>query len=215
MKIDPTTVTGRCRWRPARALLACLVLLAPLAPAVAAPWVADLSHTRVTFDVEHLGFSTMPGIFREVAVDLDFDPEAPERTRFTAVIDTASVDMFHEGLNEHLRNEDFFDSAAHPQITFTSTRVEPIGPEQARVTGDMTLLGRTRPVTFLVTLRKLAPSPLTSRLTVGFSAVGTLDRTAFGMDFAAPMVGTQIAFTIAAEFSPREETHASGGGADE
>ena len=215
MKIDPTRRTGRWpRWTP-RALLVCMALLAPLTPAIAAPWVADLSHTRVTFDVEHLGFSTMPGIFREVAVDLDFDPEAPERTRFTAVIDTASVDMFHDGLNEHLRNEDFFDSATHPQITFTSTRVEPIGPEQARVTGDMTLLGRTRPVTFLVTLRKLAPSPVTSRLTVGFSAVGTLDRTAFGMDFAAPMVGTQIAFTIAAEFSPGEEADTSAAGADE
>jgi len=171
----------------------------------AEPWEADLSHTRIGFDVEHLGFSIMPGIFREFEVDFQFDPDAPESSSLEVVIDAASVDMFHDGLNDHLRNADFFDVENHPQITFKSTEVIATGEDTARVTGDFTLLGVTQPVTFDVTLRKLGAHPFSGKPHVGFAAEGSLDRTAFGMDYAAPVVGTDIAFTLAAEFSPPAE----------
>ncbi len=185
-----------------RSLAISALMLVTGAASAAEPWVADLSHTRISFEVEHLGFSIMPGIFRDFEVDFQFDPERPENSSLAVVIRAESVDMFHDGLNEHLRNEDFFHVAAHPQITFTSREVVSTGEDTARVTGEMIMLGVSVPVSFDVTLRKLGPHPFNQEQRAGFSATGTVDRTAFGMDYAAPVVGTDIAFTLAAEFSP-------------
>lgn len=188
-----------------RTLALSMLALVGAAASAAEPWEADLSHTRISFEVEHLGFSIMPGIFRDFEVDFQFDPEAPEDSSLAVVIRAESIDMFHDGLNEHLRNEDFFDVAAHPEITFTSTEVVPTGDDTARVTGDLTMLGVSQPVSFDVTLRKLGPHPFNQQPRAGFSATGVVDRTAFGMDYAAPVVGTDIAFTLAAEFAPAED----------
>jgi polyisoprenoid-binding protein YceI len=191
-----------------RALPLILALLLPAAVladhhAMAPLWINDESHTRITFEVTHLGFSTMPGIFRDFDVDFRFDPESPADSSLKVTIDAASIDMFHDELNEHLRNEDFFDVANHPRLTFVSTTVTPTGEDTATVTGDLTLLGVTQPVTFDVTLNDLGPHPFDPERTVaGFDAVGALDRTAFGMDYAAPAVGAEILFRLTGEFSP-------------
>lgn len=198
-----------------RALSLVLALLGPVAalvPAAAladhhasdAPlWSNDESHTRITFEVAHLGFSTMPGIFREFDVDFRFDPEAPERSSLAVTIDAAGIDMFHDGLNDHLKGEDFFDVSAHPRLTFVSTDVTPTGDGEARVSGDLTLLGVTQPVIFEVTLNRLGAHPFDpERQVAGFDAIGVLDRTAFGMDYAAPAVGADVTFRLTGEFSP-------------
>ena len=81
------------------------------------------------------------------------------------------------------------------EITFESTKVAPTGERTARVTGDLTLLGTTRPVTLDVTLNQIAPHPVPSYEgveTAGFSARGTLKRSEFGMDFLAPAVGDEV-----------------------
>ncbi|HSG90177.1 MAG TPA: YceI family protein [Pseudomonadales bacterium] len=183
-----------------------MVVVGALPPALAAePWVSDLSHTRITFDIDHLGYSVMPGMFRDFDVDFQFDPDAPADSSLDVTIDAASIDMYHDGLNEHLRKPDFFDVENHPTLTFVSTEVVPTSASTATVTGDMTLLGVTHPVTFEVTMNKLGPHPFNGSMVAGFSATGTLDRTAFGMDYAAPLVGSEVRFTLTGEFSPPAE----------
>jgi len=176
------------------------------APALAAPWVVDKSHALVTFEVDHLGFSAVHGVFREFDARIDFDPEAVEDTRLRFVIDAASVDTFWEARDEHIRGEDFFDVANHPEIIFESTAVTPTGGETAEVTGDLTLIGETREVTFEAALNKLGPSPFDADKTIaGFTVTGEIDRTEWGMDYAAPAVGTVIPIRVDLEMSPAEE----------
>lgn len=168
-------------------------------PAAAADFVVDSSHTRILFNVTHLGYSTMPGIFRDFDVQLKFDPAAPDQSAFAVTIKADSIDMFHDGLNDHLKNADFFDTAHHPTITFTSTKVDMLDATRANVSGTLTLRGKTQPVTLNVTLNKLGPNPMNQRPRVGFSATTTIDRAAFGMTYGIPMVGGEIPLTISLE----------------
>jgi len=173
------------------------------APSAAEPYVLDKSHAHVTFTVDHLGFSNVHGQFRDFDAQIDFDPEAVEETRLRFVIQAASVDTFWAERDKHIRSADFFDVENHPEIVFESTSVTPTGGETATVTGNLTLRGETREVTFEATLNKLGPSPFDPSKTVaGFTVRGEIDRTEFGMDYAAPAVGTVIPIRVELEMSP-------------
>ena len=170
------------------------------AGAATQPYAVDLGHTRVGFAVSHFGFSIQPGVFRDIDVRFAFDRDRPENSTLEVVIKAASVDMFYERLNERLRARDFFNVEQYPDIKFHSTGVKMIAANKAVVTGDFTLLGVTRPATFEVTLNKAAPHPLRADINaLGFGATGTIDRTAYGMNAYAPMVGKDIQFTISME----------------
>jgi polyisoprenoid-binding protein YceI len=184
----------------AAAALAGLLAL-PMA-AHAAPWTFDPSHSAIVFEVDHLGFSTTHGMFRAFRVELDLDEASPARSKVAVTIDAASIDTNWEKRDEHLRSADFLDVATHPTITFTSTSVEPTGASTAKVTGDLTINGRTRPVTLDVVLRQLAPHPFTQTRTAGFSATTTIKRSDFGIETYLPLVGDEIAIQIALEAQP-------------
>lgn len=173
------------------------------APVLAEPYVLDKSHTQVIFSVDHLGFSVVHGWFRNMDAEIDFDPEALEQTRVTFTIDAASVDTNWPARDEHIRSADFLDVENHPTITFVSKSVELTSAETARLTGEVTLRGVTHEETFDVRLNKYGPSPIVPGKTVaGFTATGELDRTRYGMNYAAPAVGGTIPIRIELEMSP-------------
>lgn len=185
-------------------LLAATLATTPVA-ALAAPYVMDKSHAHVTFSVDHLGFSSVHGQFRTFDATIDFDPGNVEATRVNFTIDAASVDTFWEARDKHLRSKDFFDVENHPTITFTTTSVTPTGAESADVTGDLTIRGVTKPVTLKATLNKLGPSPFNPAKTIaGFSVEGEIDRTEFGVSYAAPAVSAIVPIRIELEMSPAE-----------
>lgn len=181
-------------------------LLAAAAPAVAEPYVLDKSHAQVSFSVDHLGFSVVHGVFREFDAEIDFDPEAIEATKVSFTIDAASVDTFWPQRDEHIRSADFLDVESHPEITFVSKSVKLTSDETAEITGDVTIRGVTREETFAARLNKIGPSPFNPDVTVaGFSVSGELDRTAYGVDYAAPAVGGVIPIRLDFEMSPRAQ----------
>lgn len=184
----------------AAAALAGLLTL-PVA-AHAAPWTVDTSHAAIVFQVDHLGFSTTHGMFRSFQVELDLDEANPAQSKVAVTIDAAAIDTNWAERDAHLRSADFLDVAAHPTITFASTSVEPTGERTAKVTGDLTIRGRTRPVTLDVVLRQLAPHPFTQTRTAGFSATTTIKRSDFGIETYLPLVGDEIAIQIELEASP-------------
>ena len=185
--------------------LAAALAIGSALPAAAEPYVIDKSHAHILFSANHLGFSTVHGQFREFDAQVDFNPEKVEETRLRFVIKAASIDTSWEPRDEHLRGADFFDVANHPEIVFESTRVAPTGSDTATVTGNITIRGVTREVAFEAKLNKLGPSPFDPSKTIaGFSAQGEIDRTAFGMDYAAPAVSAVIPVEIELEMSPAE-----------
>lgn len=162
-------------------------------------WQLDNSHTRVGFSVEHLGFSTVMGHFDKVDGALTYNIKAPNKTQMNFVIDTNSINTAWAARDEHLRKDEFFNVAKYPTMTFKSTKVDFYNPQQAKVTGDFTLLGKTMPLTLDVTLKKIGKSPMTKEPVIGFRATGNIDRAAYGMTAFAQGITTNVPIQIDGE----------------
>ncbi|MEC5210969.1 polyisoprenoid-binding protein YceI [Psychrobacter sp. PL15] len=162
-------------------------------------WQLDNSHTRVGFSVEHLGFSTTMGRFDDVDGTLNYDIKTPNKTQMNFVIGTDSINTAWAARDKHLKTDDFFDVAKYPTMTFKSTQVNFINPQQAKVTGDFTLLGKTMPLTLNVTLKKIANSPMNNKPVIGFRATGNIDRAAYGMTTFADGITTNVPIQIDGE----------------
>jgi len=177
-------------------ILAVSLATAPLS-ALAADWTLDKSHTIVSFEVNHLGFSTTQGVFRNVDAEITLDIDNIEAAEVSVTIDAASIDTFWEARDEHVRGSDFLDVENHPAITFVSTGVSKTGDTTAEVTGDLTILGETQPITLDAVLNKAGPNPFDdTKQVAGFRLTGEIDRTAFGISYGAPAIGTVIPVTI-------------------
>lgn len=184
-----------------------LMLMLPFSTSVNATdkYVFDMSHSRIFFEVNHLGFSDYNGMFRDFEGTISFDEKKIENSKIDVTIDVASVDGFDEGLNEHLRNEDFFDVQKHPKARFVSKKVEKSGKNQARVIGELTLKGVTKPLALNVTFNKVGPHPFNKKQTAGFSASAVIDRTEFGINYGVPAVGKSVKLEIDVEASRQEQ----------
>lgn len=173
-----------------------------LAPGLASAesYIIDSTHAHAGFRVSHFGYSTTLGQFRDIAGTLEFDQANPAASTVEVTIKTASVDTANDARDEHLRKADFFNVEQFPTMTFKSTHIEVTGEKTAKITGDLTLLGVTKPVTLDATFNQAAPHPMdNTRYVAGFSATGSLKRTDFGMNYAAPAIGDDIALIIEAE----------------
>jgi polyisoprenoid-binding protein YceI len=162
-------------------------------------WQLDDSHTRVGFSVSHLGFSTTMGHFNDVKGMVNYDIKAPDKTSMDFTIATDSIDTNWDARDEHLKTDEFFNVAKYPNMTFKSTQVKFINPQQAKITGDFTLLGQTKPLTLDVILNKIDNSPLTKEPVVGFRATGTIDRAAYGMTAYSSGITTNVPIQIDGE----------------
>jgi polyisoprenoid-binding protein YceI len=164
----------------------------------------DADHGKVTWTVSHFGLSWYRGQFVDLSGRLNVDPGAPERATLEVSIPLDKVGTFHAGLDAHLRNADFFDVPNHPTATFRSTRVERLGERQARVTGDFTLRGVTRPVAFVGTFNAAGVHPITKRYTIGFGGEATVKRTDFGVAYGVPAIGDEVRLDLDVEFQLQE-----------
>lgn len=158
----------------------------------------DMAHSRIFFDIDHRGYSMMQGRFAEFGGTFMFDAENPARSSLDVTIYPASIDMFHEGLNNHLKNPDFFDVEQYPELTFVSERVEVTGENRFTVHGQFTMLGQTHPLAFDVELNQTGQNRSGAPM-AGFTATGTIDRTQYGMGYGAPVLGTDVRFRIEVE----------------
>ncbi len=112
----------------------------------------------------------------------------------------SSLQTIAPELDEHLMSKDFFDGAAPATaITFDSTDVQLTGDTTARVTGDLTLNGVTKPVTLDVTLRRMGQDPMTQKPVAGFDITGTMKRSDFNLGAFAPAVSDEVDLLISVE----------------
>jgi polyisoprenoid-binding protein YceI len=180
-------------------LLASLLLAAGTTVAAPVPYRLDPKHTQVHFGWSHFGFSHLEGRFDKFDADFRFDPADPTRSSVTVTIPVDSIDTGVPALDEHLRSADFFDAAQFPTATFKSSKVERIGDNALKVSGDLTMHGVTRPVVLDVTINKVGPHPMAKRAAAGFDARATIRRSDFGITYLVPNVSDEIALTITTE----------------
>ena len=188
---------------PRVGVIAATLVLALSSPASAADtFIIDPAHTNIVFFVNHLGYSNLIGQFNVFSGSFVFDQENPANSKVELVIEADSVDTDHKGRDEHLRSPDFLNVEEFPETTFVSTSVVKTGAKTGKVTGDLTILGRTRPITLDVTFNKVAPHPIPSYngvLVAGFSARAKVNRIDYGMTYAQGGIGDVLDLYIEVE----------------
>ncbi len=138
------------------------------------------AHQFVTFKISHLGYSWLYGRFNDFNGTFTVDAENPENSQVTATIQTASVDSNHAERDKHLRGDDFLDVDEYPTATFKSTSIEKTGEKTAKITGDFTLHGVTKPVTLDAKLIGYGDDPW-GGYRMGLEASTTLTLADFGI----------------------------------
>jgi len=179
-----------------------IALGAGAARAEPAKYVIDPEHVSVAFMVEHIGYADTLGVFRDVAGHFVYDKETNELGEVRVTVDAASVWTNNERRDEHVRNDDFLDVESHPEIVFTATGGEATSDTAGTVTGDLTILGETHPITLDVTLNKIGEYPFGhEKETIGVSVRGTVVRSRYGMTYAVEggLVGDEVDLLIEVE----------------
>ena len=170
----------------------------------AGTYAVDPGHTQVGWRVSHMGFSNYAGGFSDVSGTLELQPKNPAAAKLSVKIPVASVTTTSAKLTDELKGDQWLDAAKFPDMTFVSTKVAPEGKDRAKVTGNLTLHGVTKPVTLDVTLVGAGVNPLSKKVTVGFEASGTLKRSEFGVKTYVPLIGDDLHLTIAGAFERQE-----------
>lgn len=141
-------------------------------------WNVDPVHSSVEFQVRNMGIVTVKGFFPDFEGSLESDGE---HVRARGSVKAATVTTRSEKRDQHLRAEEFFDVENHPEITFTSTNIEPAG-DGYRVAGELTIKGITRQVEFDATVQGTASDPWGGER-VGIEALGEVDRRDFDLNW--------------------------------
>ena len=145
-------------------------------------WNIDAVHSQATFSVKHMMISTVRGQFNVLSGKLEIDEAHPENSWVEAEVDVASINTRDPKRDGHLVSADFFDAAQYPKITFKSTKVEPTGKDEYRVTGDLTIHGVTKQETFHAEYSGQLKD-LYGMQRSGFSVKGSINRKDFGLNW--------------------------------
>lgn len=169
----------------------------------------DNEHTMVRWTVDHLGVTPYFGTFGQITGSLTLDPKNPAEAKVDITIPVAKVTTASAGLTAHLLKApekpggkpDFFGPSP-ADARFVSTEVHPAGTGKARITGNLTFNGVTKPVTLDTRFYGAArmPADMGGNEMVGFEATAAIKRSDFGLDMGIPMVSDEVKLDIVAAF---------------
>jgi polyisoprenoid-binding protein YceI len=168
-------------------------------------YTADAGHTLVMWEVDHLGFTPYYGLFGSVSGSLQLDPKNPAAAKVEVTIPVAKVTTASAGLTGHLlkpgadgKPADFFGPTP-ADAKFVSTSVVASG-QNAKITGNLTLNGVTKPVTLDAKFYGAGKSPMGGKEVIGFTANGAIKRSEFGVKYGLPFVSDEVKLKIVAAF---------------
>jgi len=172
-----------------------------------AKWVVDQSHSSVGFEVKHMMVSKVRGKFNAYTADIEAADLSDLTTASIAFsFDVASIDTSSEDRDNHLKSADFFDAENNASIDFKSTSITKDGDDY-QVTGDLTIKGVTKPITFEVEFGGKGKNPWGVEV-YGFEAEAKLNREDFGLTWNAALetggvlVGKDVKIKVELEVNP-------------
>lgn len=177
---------------------ACIALCAFAGSALAQSYTVEPRHTSVTWSVSHFGTSTYRGKLNKAVGKVVLDPAAKTGS-VEIVFDPAGLVSGDPQLDKHLVSPDFFNVAQFVTATFRSGRVEFNGQAPARIDGELTMLGVTKPVTLTVTSFNCKMHPAFKKDYCGADATATIRRSDWGMKYGVPNVGDEVRLDIQIE----------------
>jgi polyisoprenoid-binding protein YceI len=168
----------------------------PTRAVASANWRIDPSRTHIAFAIDAVGYPRTQGQFRQFAGRISVDLDHPDKSSVAFHVQSQSVDVGSPSFDDYLRSVAFLDAALFPSIDFVSSSVEKVDDHTVRVTGELTLLGVTRPLSVDVAVQR-EMSGGSARL--AFSAKTSIDRLAFGMNSGFPLVSREVELVISSE----------------
>ena len=165
----------------------------------AADYTIDPSHTHILFMVNHLGLSNMIGLFTDMAGTFSFDAANIQASKVKVTIKTGSLSTQFGPGDADLKGADWFNVTEFPEMTFTGASYSKTDDHTGTVTGSLTLLGVTKPVTLNVTFNKAGLRASDKKQAAGFSATGKIKRSDFGMKTFIPYIGDDVSLIIETE----------------
>lgn len=170
-------------------------------------YTIDPLHSKITWGVDHYGFSRYEGQFVDLSGSLRLG-EDPEDSNLKIEIPLDKV-LTGSDLSEHLQGENFFNSAEHGTATFTSTSIEIDGDDEATITGDLALNGQTHPVEIEAEFNRGGVYAFDEKYHIGFNGEATIKRSDFAMNYLMPEddkqgISDEVTLRIEAEFVPEQ-----------
>ena len=174
-----------------------LVIFSSLAFA-AETYKIDPAHTSIVFRVKHLGISYVYGRFNGPTGSFVFDESSPSNSTIEVQAETKNVDTALEKRDTHLKSPDFFNAGDHPLVSFKSKSVKKLSENTYEVSGDLTLLGKTRSITVEANATGAGKDPW-GGFRRGFETSFSINRSEFGMDFMIGGVSDEVNLTVSVE----------------
>ena len=175
-------------------------------PASTTTWKIDPAHSSADFKVKHMMISNVKGSFSGITGTLQEDTADATRSSVEASIDIATISTGDPQRDAHLKSPDFFHQEQYPTMDFKSTKVEKKGEGEYRVTGDLTLHGQTKPVTFEVEGPSAPGKDPWGNTRIGLSATTKINRKDFGLSWNAALetggilVGEDVQISLEVQF---------------
>ena len=169
-------------------------------------WVIDPMHSEVEFKVKHLVISTVTGFFKEFEGQVITESEDFQDSEIDFSINVSSIDTNQEARDKHLIGPDFFDAEKFPEMNFKSTSLKKVDNKDYKLTGDLTVKGITKTVSFDVEFGGTA-SDFYGNTKAGFEIIGKINRKEFGLtwdgvtDAGSIVVGEDIKLVVNAQFT--------------
>ncbi len=160
----------------------------------------DPAHTQVMFSVMHLRITPFYGTLSQASGSLTIDAKNPAADQLVVGVPVDSIYTTSPKLTDELKSKAWLDSSDYPTMTFKSAKVTLTGRTTAKVFGELTLHGVTKPITLIATFTAAGQNPMMHLLNVGFTVTGTIKRSDFGVDAAIPLVSDETKLTISAAF---------------
>ena len=159
----------------------------------------EKTHGYVTFSYSHQGYSYPTIRFNDVNAVLTLDSAEPTNSSVSVLIAAGSIDTMVAKFDDHITNEDMFNVSVYPEITFKSTKLVQTDAAHGTMTGDLSMMGLTKPVTFDVRFNKAGESR-SGKPMAGFSATTKVMRSDWNLGYAVPYVGDEVTINVEAEF---------------
>ena len=192
------TADGHFRTFQALCAIAALAAVSTPAPGLGANWTIDPARTQIAFAIDAISYPRTEGRFHRFDGRISVDFAAPEKSSVAFHVQSGSVDVGSASFSDYLKSTAFLDADRYPTIDFVSTSVKRVNDHQVRVTGDLTLLGVTRPLS--VDVAVIRDDGGGRRL--NFEAETRIDRLEFGMNSGYPLVSRDVELLISSEAAP-------------
>lgn len=161
-------------------------------------YAIDRDHTFIVFKIKHLNIGNAHGRFNGPTGRFVWDDTNPANSQFEVMVQVADVDTDNDKRDKHLRSADFFDADQHSSIAFKSTGVKKSGDNRYDISGQLTLLGRSHPITVAAVQTGHGQDPW-GNYRRGFETTFSIKRSQWGMDFMLKGLSDEVEITVSIE----------------